>query len=252
MAKKTYLEIVQDILNDLSSDEVNSIDDTIESQQVAQIVKSTYFAMMSNRNWPHQRQTVSINSYGDSTLPTHMKVVEDIKELIFINYNVIRAGETRKRYQRIKYKDPDEFLYMLNQNNNDASNVDVILDTSGIELLIRNDKAPEYYTSFDDNTLVFDSYDSDVDTILQESKFQTLAYVFPTWTDTDSFVPDLPAEAFTALIEEAKSKAAFKLKQEPDQKAEQEATRQQRWLARRARQVGGGIRYPNYGRRPRK
>jgi hypothetical protein len=33
-----------------------------------------------------------------------------------------------------------------------------------------------------------------------------------------------------------------------DQKAEQESGRQNKWLARKARRVAGGIQYPNYGR----
>jgi hypothetical protein len=252
MAKLTLLEIVQDILNDISGDFVNSIDDTEESQQVAQIVKSTYFAMMSNRNWPHLSKTVGLTAYGDSSYPVHMKTVEDIKELIFLNYNKIKVGETRLKYESVKWKDPDQFLYLINQRNNDASNVDVILDPSGIQLLVRNDKAPDFFTSFDDETLVFDSYDSAIDSTLQASKFQAKAYVMPAWVHDDAAIPDLPSEAFTALQEEAKSRSSMKLPKEPDQKAEQEATRQHRWLARKAWQVNGGIKYPNYGRKPRK
>lgn len=252
MTKMTLLEITQDILNDISGDFVNSIDDTEESQQVAQIVKSTYLAMMSNRNWPHQKKSVALTSYGDSSYPVHMVVVEDIKELVFLNYNKIKTGETRKRYEKVTWEEPDKFLFRTNQENNDATNVDVILDPSGIELLIRNDVAPTYYTSFDDETLVFNSYDSSVDTTLQASKFQAQAYVMPSWTHTDAAIPDLPSEAFTALLEESKSRASLKLVKEPDQKAEQEAVRQHRWLSRKAWQVEGGIIYPNYGRTPRK
>ena len=51
--KYTLLAIVQEILSDMDSDEVNSIDDTVESQQVASIVRSAYMAIMSNRNWAH-------------------------------------------------------------------------------------------------------------------------------------------------------------------------------------------------------
>ncbi|MDT1790558.1 hypothetical protein, partial [Salmonella enterica] len=72
--------------------------------------------------------------------------------------------------------------------------------------------------------------------------------VMPTWSQTDSFVPDLPEEAFISLLEEAKSKAALKLKQEADQKAEQESIRQRNWLSRKAWKVNGGIKYPDYGR----
>ena len=42
MAKMTLLAMVQDILNDMDGDEVNSISDTVEAEQVAQIIKTTY------------------------------------------------------------------------------------------------------------------------------------------------------------------------------------------------------------------
>ena len=250
--KMTLLEIVQDILNDISSDFVNSIDDTEESMQVAQIVKSTYQAMMSNRNWPHLKRGLVVVPYSDSSKPTHMKVVEDIKELLSINYDIRKGGETRKRFTEIRWLEPDSFLRKVNQEDNTKSYVDTVQDPSGIELFIRKDKSPQFYTSFDDNTLVFDSYDNSVDATLQQSKVQAYGYVFPSWTHLDGFVPDLPAEAFSALVEEAKSKASLKLNQSPDQKAEQESGRQQRWLARKGWQISGGIKYPNYGRRPRK
>lgn len=247
--KMTLLDLTQDILNDMDSDEVNSIDDTVEAEQIAQIVKSTYYAMINNRNWPHTRQTVQVAPSGDTAMPTHMNVQEDIKELCFINYNKIKFGETRKLYQPVKYLSPDDFLRVINLRNNDNPNIDVITDVTGVELLVKNDTSPTYFTSFDDEALVFDSYDSAVDSALQKSKVQAQAYVIPTWDPVDDFIPDLPAEAFTALLEESKSRAMLKLKQVQDVKAEQESARQQRWLSRKARRVGGGLRYPSYGRR---
>ena len=44
--KFTLLEMVQEILSDMDSDEVDSIEDTVEAEQVATIVRSTYLAMM--------------------------------------------------------------------------------------------------------------------------------------------------------------------------------------------------------------
>ena len=252
MSKRTLLDMVQEILNDIDSDEVESIDDTVESEQVVSILKSTYYAMMSNRDWPHLRRSIQITGIGDTTKPTHMKLQDGIKEMCFINYNKVKNGETRKRYEEIEYLQPDHFLHKTNLRNNDDSDTVAITDTGGIEILIKNDVPPKYYTSFDDEYLVFDSYDSTVDTTLQESKVQAMAYVMPDWTSEDTFIPDLPENAFTALVEEAKSRASFRLKQVADQKAEEEAGRQNRWLARKARRVAGGIQYPNYGRVSRK
>lgn len=249
MAKPTLLEIVQEILSDMDSDDVNSISDTEEAGQVATIIKSTYDAMMSNRNWPHTRKAINLTASGDSLLPTHMELAEEIKEMISVYYEKHKLDETRLRYEPVKWLEPDDFLRYTNKRNSDADNVMTVEDPSGIQLLIINDKAPTYYTSFDDSTLVFDSYDSEVDSTLQSSKTQARAYTMPELLIDDDTVPDLPKEAFAALIEEAKSKCMLKLKQMEDIKAEQESGRQTRWLSRKAWRAHGGIRYPDYGRK---
>jgi hypothetical protein len=73
--------------------------------------------------------------------------------------------------------------------------------------------------------LVFDSYDSTVDSTLQQSK--TLCYGLKdyTWTETDTFVPPLDAEQFPLLLNEAISLAWSELKQAQHAKAESMARR---------------------------
>ncbi len=249
MAKKNLLEIVQEILSDMTSDVINSIDDTDEAGQVALIVQSTYDAMIANRNWPHTARVVNLTASTDNLLPTHMSIDEEIKEMISVYYDKRRDGETRIRNEEVKWKDPDDFLRYINKRDSDGTDTLTVNDSSGVKLLILTNKAPTYFTSFDDDTLVFDSYDSDVDTTLQSSKTTARAYIIPDFEMTDTHIPDLPKEAFPALIEEAKSKAQFKLNQVQDIKSEQEAGRQQRWLSRKAWRVNGGIKYPDYGRK---
>ena len=249
MAKRDLLDMVQEILSDIDSDEVESIDDTVEAEQIVSILKSTYYAMMSNRDWPHLRRSIQISSLGDTAKPTHMKIQDGVKELCFLKYNKQKLGATKKDYGDITFLQPDHFLHKTNQEDSSSSDVLTVTDTGGIELLVRVDRAPTYCTSFDDEYIVFDSYDNTVDSTMQESKIQAVAYVIPAWSSSDDFIPDLPENAFPALVEEAKSKAALRLAQKPDEKAEQEASRQNRWLARRARRINGGIQYPNYGRK---
>jgi hypothetical protein len=248
MAKMTLLEIVADILNDLDSDNVNSIDDTVESQQVAQIVKSTYFALMHIRNWKGNRQLLNLIASGDDSLPTHVTLPENLSELSFVNYDSHRVNQDRKIYTPIRYLYPDEFLRRQNGLNTESDYVDVIQDPTGVELLIRNDIPPTVWTSFDDKVIVFDSYDKLVDDTIQSSKIQAFGFVTPSWEMTDTFIPAMPEEAFTLLTEEAKAKAAVKLRQAADPKAEQEATRQNRWLAGHQWRAHKGARSPNYGR----
>jgi hypothetical protein len=250
--KMTLLQIVQDILNDLDSDAVNSIDDTVESTQVAQIVKTSYMEMMGNRNWPHQKKVIQLDSSGTTAKPNYLKLPENLKELSGFKYEGQKFGDTQIRLRDVKYKHPDEFLTYINtRNSNDAAVVEVV-DFGGSKLLIRNDTAPQYWTSFDDVYLVTDSYDVGVDATLQTSKSQCIAYVIPAWSAVDDFVPDLPIDAFPALLEESKSTAFFVLKQMTNSKAEQKATRQNRWLSRKAWRAHGGVRYSDFGRKSRR
>jgi len=246
---KTLLQIVQDILNDIDSDEVNSIDDTVESQQVAQIVRTCYEEMMSNRNWPHTRKLVQLDGLSSTAKPNYLKLPENLKELVFVKYETQKQGDTRTILTELNYKYPDDFLRITSGRNSDNDNVSVITDYSGSKLMIYNDKPPSYWTSFDDVHLVCDAWDSSVDNTLMSSKSQCLAYIFPSWVHEDEAVPDLPVDAFSALIEEAKSTAFVSLKQMNNPKAEQKAMRQQKWLSRKAWRAKGGIRYPNFGRK---
>ena len=69
--KKTLLEIVQNILNEMDSDEINSIDETVEASQVAQIVRSCYDEIISRDNWPHLKKMVQLEASDDITKPNY-------------------------------------------------------------------------------------------------------------------------------------------------------------------------------------
>lgn len=249
--KLTLLEIVKDILNDMDSDEVSSINDTTESKQVAQIVKTCYFEIIGNRNWPHLKKLIQLEASNDLEKPNYLSLPEGLKELELVRYEVQKEGDARIVLQDINYKYPDDFLRMVSSRNSLNANTKTVVDYAGTKLLILKNKAPQFWTSFDDTHLVMDSYDEAVDDTLKQNKNQALAYLQPVWGGLDTSIPDLPVEAFPALLEESKSTAFVTLKQMVNQKAEQKASRQQRWLSRKAWRAEGGVRYDNYGRRGR-
>lgn len=51
---KPLIEYVQDILSSMDSDEVNSISDTVESMQVATILKNCYEELVANIELPEE------------------------------------------------------------------------------------------------------------------------------------------------------------------------------------------------------
>jgi hypothetical protein len=246
--KQTLLEIVQDIMSDMDTDEINSIFDTVESEQVASIVKRSYINLISTRNWAHLSKLIQFSPITDFTRPTHLRMPDNIKELEFINYDVRKQDETKRNYKEVTYLDSLEFLFKLNGRDSDNDDIVIIDNGGGVELLIDKTKKPRYWTTFNDQNIVFDAYDELVDSVLQNSKIQAKAYMTPTWVMDDDFIPDLPSEAFSNLVEEAKSTAFLVLKQMNNAKAEANAQRQARWLSRKSWSAKGGIQFAKFGR----
>lgn len=252
MPKLTLLDLTQRILNDMNGDEINSISDTLESQQVASIIRDTYQEIIGSRSWPHLNSLLTPTPQG-STYPTHVDLKSEWSFIKEIKYNKRTQTATRDNYDGVDYMEPEEFLEYLNQRNSSASDVSTISDPgTGVELFILNDTAPKYWTTFDDETLVFDSYDSLVDTNLQESKFQIWGNKETTWSHVDTAIPNLPAKAFPYLLAEAKSACFNALMQVGNQKAEQQSRRQRIWLSREKWRSGQGQQFPDYGRRTKK
>lgn len=249
MAKMSLLAMAQDILSDMDSDSVNSINDSVESLQVLTILKNTYEEILTDGDWPHLRTLMQLDASGDNTKPTHMKMPENVQYLEEIRYNKRKTTDTKDKYELITFKTPTEFLDITNIRSSDNADILSVVDFSSATLLVENDTAPTYWTSFDDEWVVFDSYDSTADTTLQTSKTQCIAYREAAWSAVDSFVPDLPAKVFPYFLAEAKSSCFEKLKQMSSGKEEQKASRGKRRMGQERFRHNGGITYPNYGRK---
>jgi len=198
MATMTLLEIVQSVMSAMDSDNVNSIDDTIESEQVATVVKECYFELVSQRDWPFLGTKFSMSGLSDSSRPTYLQLLDTYSKVEWIKYN----GKD------VTYLDPKEFQDMLDQR---VVTADVV---NSNKFVINRD--PLYYTTFDDEYFIFDGIDLDEDTTLQTSKNVCFGTRVPTWTHTDGFTPDLPAKMFPTLLAECKSTAFINLKQQPN------------------------------------
>lgn len=245
----TLLDIVNHILNSTDSELVGSITDTVESEQVVEIVKGTFFNIVSNKNWEAHRTAFKLDSFGDDTKPTHMTLPTSIREVLAINYNKRTLTATSDQYSECRYVTPEEFLRLTNAKAGSSTSEQVI-DPSGVVLYVTNNAAPKFYTSFNDSYVVFDSYDSEVDTTLQSAKTQCIGFTHPQFSVADDYVPDLPEDAMMYLIEDSKSTASITLRQMADEKAEQRSNKQRRWLSRNSWRVAGGFQMPDYGREP--
>ena len=242
--KRTLLQIVQNILSDMDSEDVNSISDSIEAEQIASVVRDVYYNMVSTRMIPEHQELVKLVSLSNSALPTHFQVPDSVKRIDFIRYNVSTTSDIE--FKEIQYIEPLLFLTL----HQDGANVTTVYDVNGnTPLLIRNDQMPTYYTSFDDLHIVMDSYKSDTDQILAENKTQALGHKIPTFTISDNFTPDLDEVLFPYLIAESKSTCFSLFKSGVDQKIEQAARRQKSYMQSDMYRVKKENKRPYYGRR---
>lgn len=239
----TLLEIVQDVLSSMDSDEVNNINDTVESLQVVKIVKTVYDDIISRSGLVSEKLPFNLTSYGDNTKPVFMTKPTNINSIDWLRYNRIRLGDTDPAWVVLNYMPIQDFICMQQNLLPSESTVDSLTHTTDgftFTFNYRNDIGPTYYTSFDDNTLVFDAYDSAVDTTLQSIKTLGFGTKDFTFTESNVFVPELPSDKFALLLNESKSLAWAELKQVAHPKAEQSARRNWTHLSRTRRQVPAG------------
>jgi len=255
MPKMTVLEMTQDILNDMDSDSVNSINDTIESLQVAAILQTTYHEIIDSRDqWDHLGQLGQLVASGNSELPTHMTLPDLVQKISWIKYNTKDALADKDTYVDITYKTPTDFMDYVNaRDSTDTTTVKLVTDPeSSVVLMIKNDKAPTFYTTFDDETIIFDSWDLGLDSTLTTAKSQWHGYKEPVFSKVDSYIADLPSKLFSYYLAEAKSVCFNSIKQAPNAKEEQRSRRQRYQMSREKRRTqvegAGGITYPDFGR----
>lgn len=231
MAKLTLLEIVQDILSDMDSDEVDSISDTTESRQVAQIVKTTYFNILTRADLPELKTVFSLTASGDASLPVLMYRPDNVSRIEWIKYNRSTADQPQDTFAYITILPIQQYMEMNHALNTLETNVDTFT-LDGHTFYYKNDLAPCYCTIVDDINIVFDSINLSLDSTLQSSKTFCYGQTIPAFLLSDTFIPDLDDQQFPLLLNEAKSVAFFRLKQMPDAKAEKESKRQWSTLQR--------------------
>lgn len=205
MAKETLLDIVQSILSDADGDEVNSISDTIESQQCAECVITAFDNMVSTGQIKHHDSIVRLNATGAST-PNVMTRPEGLYDIQWVQYDKRTTASGDQRYTEIAYKAPYDFFNMQASLTDSDSTVDEVTLDSGHVMLCYNDRQPRYYTFMEDyDDIIFDAYDSDMDTNLQNSKSLAFGTILPTLANSDSATPDLPKNLFNQLKNEARA-----------------------------------------------
>lgn len=255
--KYTLLQMTQEILSNMSSDEVNSISDTPESLQVATVIRQKYFDIINRLGLPDHEQPVQLQPSIDPTLPVQMYVPDGLKDIKWIKYfnsnvtglaisdtaainNAINglpsvnssSVPTPPGYQYVTILPVTQFLdYMLSYNTNDPNVFSYNFTDASNKFVntytfkYKDNTQPLYCTVLSNYYVLFDAYDDTVDTTLQASKTMVMGSIIPVFKLEDSFIPDLAEEQFPLLLNEAKMLAFYELKQQDHALAAKETNR---------------------------
>ena len=250
MADRTLLDYTQDILNETSGDEINSIADTIEATSIARMVRQVYFELIDEQGLPYTKKLTALTGLGDLGKPTHMGIPQDVSLIEWIEYDCRTHPDKAKAYHTIQFLDPHDFVRICNmRNSEDTDNYQVVMTDANVALIIGRTHYPQHWTSFDDKYIVFDSYDILVESTLQSSKSICHVDSRPGFLLTDDFVPVLPDNLTNVLYIQALNRCIVAYKESVNPITTRQESRQrvraQRNKWRQQRQVLEG---PDYGR----
>lgn len=245
--KYNLLKLVQKVLSSMSSDEVSDIGETVESLQVVDIIEDVYYNLVTNSEVPEHEGLIQLQALADSNKPNYLKIPANVSKITEVWYNVSTEGELE--YKPMVWLEPAEFLRRNSSIDTTQANVVKVTDFNGTKFAVVNDEMPKYWTTFDDEYLVFDSYASAVDSTLQQSKTRVIARKLPVFERTNTYIPDIDDNLFPILLNEAKSWAYLELKQTGHAKAEQQSRRQRTRLQKERERITSPNSRPNYGRR---
>lgn len=253
--KYTLLELTQAVMSSIDADEINSINDTVEAQQVVNLIRTAYMDIVIRADLPEHYGIVNLESSEDGDQPILMTVPSDVDKVYSIKYDCIANGDTAPFYREMQYLPILDFLDRCLNLDEDETNIDSMEIVDGVHsftILYANDQAPSCWTSYNDRTILFDSYDSTVDSVLQSSKTLCMVRKIIPWENSNTFIPVLDDSQFPLLLNEAKSLAWAELRQSPNQKIEQSARRNWTHLQRTKYNVTKPEYFeslPNFGRK---
>lgn len=197
---RTLLYTVQRVLEKLDLDVVNDISDSQDAVLVAREAEDTFYDLVNRNEWPERYDILKLESVGDINNPTALRLPSNMLKMESVRYNTTTLTKLT----------PEEFLdkvYTRNPSENDV--VEAVYN--GVALPIYNNQAPEYYTVFDNEHLILDSYESAVEATVQGSKTVAHGSTTPVFSQDGDFVIPVDSVTYPLYLSEVAAAASLSL-----------------------------------------
>ena len=252
MAKRTILKLVQQLGEAIGSDEIDTLDETIEASDIAAILEQTVDEVISRKRWEFLKdrpRQLDARAEGSTQLNT-LVIPSDVTRVTCLKYR--NTNNTVTEFTRITYMQPCDFLDHVQARNSTDSNITAIANADGVLINVITDAPPTRWTSFDEENITFDAYDTAAGTGNLISDSVIIADIIPVIDYTDPTATlKLPERMESLIYNEAISTCAVRLRQSVDPKAEKIANRQHRALREQEHVTNKDEQEINHGRHTR-
>ncbi|MEE8208003.1 MAG: hypothetical protein V3T88_03485 [Nitrosomonadaceae bacterium] len=248
MAKRTILKLVQELGASIGSDEIDTLNETIEATEIATILEQTVDEIISRKRWEFLKDRVrqlDARTGGSLQLNT-LNIPSDVTRVNCVKY---RSDNDVETYHLLTYKQPCDFLELVQAR--DPADADTIkqVNEDGVSLFIMTNIAPQFYTSFDEEIITFDAYDDTRGTGNLIADSVIIADIVPVTDYTDpAAVLNIPERMESLVFNEALSTCNYRLRQTRDPKADRVALRQHRALREQEHVTNRDFKERSYGR----
>lgn len=251
----TLLKMVQLIASSMDSDEVNDIDDSVESRQITDLIEQTYNDVVSTIEFPESFDLFELEPSLDPSRPTVMHIPDRIARVEWIQYDQSEPGSPERNWRYVLPLPRGQFFKRMNSLDTDRAEVyqyDYLVGSETFDVRGWNDRGPTYYTTVDNRTLIFDNFDASHDMTLVGNRTMGYGQIVVPFVRENDWVAPLEPRQFTLLFNEAKALCFAELKQIQNMKAERNARRGWNHSQRKKQTIeGAAVRgwLPDYGRR---
>ncbi len=224
MTKRTILKLVQDLGEGINSDEIDDLAETEEVVKIVNILKQTLQEVLDRKTWEFMKDKVrqlDARAGGSTELNT-LLIPSDVTHITCLKYR----GDSGK-FAELIYLTACDFVELVQSRTDTEADITAIVNADGVSLNTRTTVAPQYWTSFDEETITFDAYDATAGTGNLIADSVILADVMPVTDFTSpTAVLNIPERMETLVFTEALVTCNYRLRQTADPRADRIARRQ--------------------------
>jgi hypothetical protein len=223
MAKRTILKLIQDLGEGINTDEIDELGETEEVVRIENILIQTVKEVLDRKTWEFMKDKVrQLDDRVDATQLNTLLIPVDVTLI-----NCLRYKDDNGKFYDVTYLQACDFIAKLQSRTAGEADITTVVNSDGVDLHIKNNIVPQYWTSFDEETISFDAFNAATGNGNLIADSVIIADVMPVTDFTDpTAVLNVPERMETLIFNEALVTCNYRIRQTRDPRADRVARRQ--------------------------